>query len=76
MRDEAVTVLAEAPFDFAFETAVPVHVRVSGATISAVAGGVGLEARDDGETAFTNGGIGLVVHEGALSADCVAVSAA
>jgi ADP-ribosylglycohydrolase len=76
VRDEAVTVLAEAPFDFAFETAVPMHVRVSGATISVVAGGVGLEARDDGETAFTDGGIGLVIHEGALSADCVAVSAA
>jgi ADP-ribosylglycohydrolase len=76
VRDEAVTVLAEAPFDFAFETAVPVHVRVSGATISVMAGGVGLEARDDGETAFTDGGIGLVIHEGALSADYVTVSAA
>ena len=76
VRDEAVSVLAETPFDFAFEKAIPMDVRVSGGTISAVVGGTRLEARDESDTAFADGGIGLVIHEGALSTDSVSVSAA
>ena len=75
VRDETVTVLAEAPFDFAFEKAVPLDVRVSGNSLSVVAGGVKLEAHDESDTALTDGGIGLVIHEGALSTDSVIISA-
>lgn len=75
VRDEMVTVLAEAPFAFAFETAVPMRVDVRGDTITAMAGDVALTARDSGDTAYRDGGIGLVIHEGALSTDSVAVSA-
>ena len=54
---------------------MPVSVRVSGGLLSAVVGKVSLDARDDSDTAFVNGGIGLVIHEGALSADYVTISA-
>ena len=39
-------------------------------------GGTRLEACDESDTAFADGGIGLVIHEGALSTDSVSVSAA
>ena len=68
--------LAETPFDFVFEKAMPMDVRVSGSTISAVVGGTRIEASDESDTAFADGGIGLVIHEGALSTDSVSVSAA
>lgn len=76
VRDEETVVLAETLFAFAFEAQVPLEVRVRGTTIAVIAGGVSLEARDDSELAFADGGFGLVVHEGALSTDAVTVSAA
>ncbi|GLQ55884.1 ADP-ribosylglycohydrolase family protein [Devosia nitrariae] len=75
-RDEEVTVLASSDFDFALETTIPFEAKVEGNTITATVGGRSLSASDDSELALRDGGIGLVIHEGALSTDAVRVSAA
>ncbi len=76
VRDGEKLVLAAADFPFAFEKEIPLAVRVAGAGIRAEAAGVTVEARDDSPGAFADGGIALLVREGALSADVVKVSPA
>ncbi len=73
VRDDEVKVLAETGFALEFQTRLAITARVTGNTIAATVNGVKLSATDDTAEAFANGGIGLVVHEGALSADVVTV---
>ncbi|WP_319518601.1 ADP-ribosylglycohydrolase family protein [uncultured Martelella sp.] len=73
IRDETVTVLAEQDYDFAFERPIAIAAKVEGRTISAVVDGIAIKASDDSAEAFADGGIGLVIHEGAVSADKVSV---
>jgi len=74
VRDETVTLLAEADFAFAFDTPINFEVCICGSKISATVGGVMLEAIDENEEALTCGGIGLIICEGTLCADYVTIS--
>jgi hypothetical protein len=49
---------------------------VKGNEIRAEVAGTTLSARDDSEQAFKNGGIGLLISEGALSTNEVRIGAA
>jgi ADP-ribosylglycohydrolase len=73
VRDEETRILADTPFPFSFERKVSVRVTVHGTGIVAEADGTILEASDDSPEAFVNGGIGLLVSEGALSTESVRV---
>lgn len=73
VRDEVVTVLAETAFALELEKPVAVSVTVRGRRIEAEADGAALTADD---AAFADGGIGLLVHEGALSTQSVRVGPA
>lgn len=73
VRDETVTVLAEQDYDFAFERPIAIAAKIEGRMISAVVDGIAISANDDSTEAFADGGIGLVIHEGAVSADKVLV---
>jgi hypothetical protein len=74
VRDEARIVLAEAPFRWSLEKPVSLALELCGETIVGLIDGVALlHARDDGGARFADGGIGLVIAEGALSTDHVKV---
>ena len=73
-RDEVRTVLAEAAFDWQLETAYDMAVEADGSTIRCSVGGISLSAEDDGPHGFRDGGIGLLVNEGALSSNSVRVT--
>jgi hypothetical protein len=75
VRDEDITVLAEAGFDTAFEKPISMRVSAKGNRIDFTADGVSLSAEDKGMEAFADGGIGLLVHEGALSSNEIRVGA-
>jgi hypothetical protein len=72
--DEMEKVLAETGLPLTFERKLSFKARAEGSTISAVVDGVPLTAVDRGEDSFTNGGIGLLIHEGALSTDTVNIT--
>ncbi len=74
-RDETRTVLAETPFTWSLETLYDMAVEADGTTVRCRIGGTELVANDDSAEAFHDGGIGLIVHEGALSSNAVRVSA-
>lgn len=74
VRDDEVKLLAETPFTLHFETKIAFTARISGNKITAVVGGTWLSATDASPEALASGGIGLVIHEGALSADVVGVA--
>jgi ADP-ribosylglycohydrolase len=75
VRDDARTVLAEAPCRWSLEKPVMLALELRGREIvGAINGAVTLRATDDGDTPFENGGIGLVITEGALSTDQVEVT--
>jgi len=76
VRDDEVTVLASTDFAFEFETKLSFEAKVVGNTISASVNGTPISASDASADGFANGGIGLVVHEGALSTDSVSIAAA
>lgn len=76
VRDADTRLLASKPFPFSLETPMFFEATIKGNTITATVGGIHISAEDDEANAFENGGIGLVVYEGALSADYVTVSAA
>ena len=76
VRDEETSVLAETAFPTTFEKKVNVAVTAKGSRITAIVDGVRLEAEDTSASAYADGGVGLLVSEGALSADEVRVSAA
>jgi ADP-ribosylglycohydrolase len=71
VRDDECTVLAEAPCRWSLEKPIELTLEVRGLDIKGVAGGTALQARDDSAAPFENGGIGLVISEGALSTDQV-----
>ena len=75
VRDDETKVLAETSLRVTFEKKLSFAARAQGNAISATVDGVSLSAEDDDAEAFTNGGIGLIIHEGALSTDAVTVSA-
>jgi ADP-ribosylglycohydrolase len=74
VRDDEMAVLAETPLALTFENRLPVVARIHGTTITARVEGASLSATDDSAYAYTNGGVGLFISEGALSADAVTVS--
>jgi hypothetical protein len=74
VRDDEEKVLAEAKFPLEFERKLSFKARARGNAISVTVNGVSLSAEDDDAEAFADGGIGLVIHEGALSTDAVIVS--
>ncbi len=67
------TVLAEMPFSWELETAYDLAVEVDGPMIRARIAGSELTAEDASAEGFRDGGIGLLVHEGALSSNSVRV---
>jgi ADP-ribosylglycohydrolase len=70
IRDDARIVLAEAPCRWTLEKAIALELEVRGATIAgAVDGSIVLRATDSSAIPFENGGVGLVITEGALSTD-------
>jgi ADP-ribosylglycohydrolase len=70
IRDDARIVLAEVPCRWTLEKAVALELEVRGATIAgAVDGSIVLRATDSSAIPFENGGVGLVITEGALSTD-------
>ena len=72
--DEDRTVLASAGCAWRLDEAVPVSITVHGARISARAGETVLETEDKRGGALSSGGIGLLVADGAVSADRMHVS--
>lgn len=75
VRDGQTQILAESPLAFTYEKPYRVTLRVSGNQISARIDDITLDATDDSELALHDGGIGLLIHQGALSADAVEVTA-
>jgi ADP-ribosylglycohydrolase len=76
VRDAETTVLARTTFPLALEKKINAKVRVQGTEIIASFDEVTLRANDETVIAFRNGGIGLLIAEGALSTDEVRVRAA
>jgi hypothetical protein len=76
VRDDDVEVLASTPFPLEFETKIGFSVAVQGAEIRARVGDTTLTARDDSEQAVADGGVGLLIAEGALSTDEVRIEGA
>jgi hypothetical protein len=74
VRDDACTILAEAPYRWSLERRVALALELRGREIvAAVGSAMVLRVTDDSDTFFENGGIGLVITEGALSTDQVDV---
>lgn len=73
--DDDTEVLASADFDLTFDEQVPMALTVQGSTISASAGGTDLSIADHSEKALSSGGVGLLVADGAASANVIRVSA-
>lgn len=74
-RDGERTVLAERPFEWSLESSHEMHVTVEGTRLRcAVDGEPVFDVRDETQP-YVNGGIGLLIHEGALSTPEVFVDA-
>ena len=74
VRDDVCTILADARCRWSLEKPVALALELRGRRIvGAVDGAVILRATDESDTFFENGGIGLVITEGALSTDQVDV---
>jgi ADP-ribosylglycohydrolase len=76
VRDDETKVLAEAPFNTEFEKHIAMKVSATGGRISFEANGLSLSAEDNSAEAFHDGGVGLLVHEGALSSNEIRIGAA
>jgi ADP-ribosylglycohydrolase len=75
VRDDARTILAESAFRWCLEKPVTLALELRGTEIvGTVDGTLTLCAKDESDTPFENGGIGLVITEGALSTDQVEVA--
>jgi len=74
VRDDEAKVLAETSMPITFEKKLAFAARAKGNIISATVDGISLAAEDNDAEAFANGGIGLIICEGALSTDAVSVS--
>ena len=75
VRDDSVVVLAEAPFGWVFDEAYSFDIQVVGGVIAVVVGATRLEVCDESAEALADGGVGLIVNEGACSTDEVRVTA-
>jgi ADP-ribosylglycohydrolase len=75
VRDGKVAVLAEAPFDWAYDEPYAFDIQVVGCVIAVAVGAARLEVRDESAEALADGGVSLIVNEGACSTDEVRVSA-
>ena len=73
LRDDERTVLAETSFSWTLEKPYRFSIEADGDEIVARVGGAQLRAKDDA-TPFADGGIGLVIAEGAASTDLVEVT--
>ena len=74
--DEERTVLASTALAWRLDESVPMSITVRGESISARAGETVLEIDDAIGAALASGGIGLLVADGAVSANPIRVSAA
>ena len=74
VRDGERTVLAEAPFEWSFETPYRFIIEAVGPTIEVAVGGVRLHALDDSEEAIADGGVALIIEGGAASSDEILVA--
>jgi ADP-ribosylglycohydrolase len=74
VRDGKVVILAEAAFPWTFETPYPFRIEVDGAKIEASIGDLRLEARDESELSFSDGGVALIIEGGALSCGEVSIA--
>jgi hypothetical protein len=68
-------VLAETPFRWALEQSYDVVIAAVGDAITCRIGDASLSARDESPERFRDGGIGILVNEGAVSTDAVRVTA-
>ncbi|ESY90243.1 MULTISPECIES: ADP-ribosylglycohydrolase family protein [Mesorhizobium] len=75
VRDENTEVLAETAFNTEFEKSISMKVAAKGDRITFEADGISLFAQDSSPEAFHDGGVGLLVHEGALSSNEIRVGA-
>ena len=75
VRDESTKVLAETAFNTEFEKSMSMKVAAKGDRITFEPDGISLSAKDNSQEAFHDGGIGLLVHEGALSSNEIRVGA-
>jgi ADP-ribosylglycohydrolase len=75
VRDENTKILAETSFDTELEKNIAMKVTAKGNRITFEADGVVLSAEDASPEAFSDGGIGLLVHEGALSSNEILIGA-
>ena len=67
VRDGQTLTLAEAHFAWTLDTPYAFEVEVDGSRIVATVDGARVEANDDCEVAFRDGGVALIVFEGAAS---------
>ncbi len=74
VRDEDVVVLAETEFELTFDETLKVVASVRGNRITATVNDVAIAADDGDPVAQRDGGIGLFIHEGALSTNAIAIS--
>jgi hypothetical protein len=75
VRDDARTVMAEARCPWSLEKPTELALELHGQDIvGTVDGAITLRAADTSDTPFVNGGVGLVITEGALSTDQVEVT--
>ncbi len=72
--DGVRTILAEAPFDWSFDIAYPFEVAVAGVSITCRIGAITLEADDVSPHALRDGGVALILAEGALSTNEIRIS--
>ncbi|PZM08768.1 ADP-ribosylglycohydrolase family protein [Rhizobium tubonense] len=75
VRDEDIRILAEAAFKTEFEKPIAMRVAATGNRIVFEADGVLISAEDNAPGAFNDGGIGLIVHQGALSSNEIRIGA-
>lgn len=75
VRDDKELVLAESDFGTEFEKNIAMRVIADGPRIVFEANGQSIEADDSGPDAFRDGGLGLLVHEGALSTNEIRIGA-
>lgn len=74
--DGETAVLAEQSFTRALEAELPMTVTARGETLTATIGDARISASDNTAQAFSDGGIGLMVTEGAVSAETIAIISA
>ena len=69
-KDQQIDVLAEKPFSTKFETNIAMRVKADGVRLTFEVDGASISVEDD---TFADGGVGLLVHEGALSSNEIRV---